>query len=244
VYEFARQPKWIAGHVLTLVLLIAFLTAGSWQYSRHNERREANARIEARSALEELHEQDMTGLVSDEAEFRTATLAGTWVGQEAVLIRNRSFHGAAGCHVVAPLAIDEMTAVAINLGWVEEVRCSLTAVELTELNGDAKVQGRLRASQQRGRLGPKDSSTGVLETMARIDLDRLDQQVSLQLSPLYLEAFEPHLDILPISAPTLDAGPHLGYAVQWLLFFVVGAVGYPIVLRHHAHKGQNDLPAD
>jgi surfeit locus 1 family protein len=244
VYEFARQPKWIAGHVLTLVLLVAFLAAGSWQYSRHNERREANARIEARSALEDLHEQDMMSLVVDEAEFRTATLAGTWVGHEAVLIRNRSFNGAAGCHVVAPLAIDETTAVAINLGWVEEVRCSLTAADLVGLDGDAIVQGRLRASQHRGRLGPKDRSTGHLETMARIDLDRLDQQVSLQLAPLYVEALEPHIDILPVSAPTLDAGPHLGYAVQWLLFFGVGAVGYPIVLRHHAHKGQNDLLAD
>lgn len=244
MYDFTRQPKWIAGHVLTLVLLVAFLIAGSWQYSRHNERREANARVEARSALEDLHEQDMTGLIADEAEFRTATLTGTWLGQETVLIRNRSFEGAAGCHVVAPLAIDETTAVAINLGWVREVRCSLSAAELTELDGDAIVQGRLRASQQRGRIGPKDPSTGDLETMARIDLDRLDQQVSLQLAPLYVEALEPHIDVIPVSAPSLDAGPHLGYAVQWLLFFAVGALGYPIVLRHHAHKGQNDLLTD
>jgi surfeit locus 1 family protein len=35
----------------------------------------------------------------------------------------------------------------------------------------------------------------------------------------------------PLPADDLTAGPHLGYAIQWFAFALVGVVGYAILLR-------------
>ena len=37
-------------------------------------------------------------------------------------------------------------------------------------------------------------------------------------------------------APSLGEGPHLGYAVQWFVFFVIGLIGYPLVLVRLARE--------
>ena len=37
-------------------------------------------------------------------------------------------------------------------------------------------------------------------------------------------------------APSLGEGPHLGYAVQWFVFFIIGLIGYPLVLVRLARE--------
>jgi len=34
----------------------------------------------------------------------------------------------------------------------------------------------------------------------------------------------------------LGEGPHLGYAVQWFVFFIIGLIGYPLVLVRLARE--------
>ena len=46
MYGFARQPKWIAAHLLTLLLLTTFIWAGFWQFGRHQERGQRNEETE------------------------------------------------------------------------------------------------------------------------------------------------------------------------------------------------------
>jgi cytochrome oxidase assembly protein ShyY1 len=103
------------------------------------------------------------------------------------------------------------------------------------------LTGRVRLSQTRGAIGARDRSTGVLRTLARTDVARVDQQVNLALAPVYVELIQSTPEIaraLPVDRPPTDIGPHLGYSVQWFLFFGVGAVGYPLVLRRQARRGE------
>jgi cytochrome oxidase assembly protein ShyY1 len=242
VYSFARQPKWIAGHLLAGALLLAFAFASVWQFSRHNERVEEGNTVRARATLQSLEADELFAEEPDDIQFRNANLDGTWLINDAVLIRNRSFDGNGGCHLVVPIGTRDR-AVAVTVGWVGEVRCDLVSLEadLQALTASA-VSGRVRLTQERGSIGPKDAANGRLPTFARVDVERIDQQVSADLAPVYVEAIEltpaPAIDVQTLEAPAADNGPHLGYAGQWLMFFLVGAVGYPLVLRRQAHKGQ------
>jgi len=68
----------------------------------------------------------------------------------------------------------------------------------------------------------------------------VDQQVALSLAPVYVELTSsnpPVADVIAVNRPPTDLGPHLAYAVQWFLSFAVGAIGYPLVLRRQARKG-------
>ena len=52
------------------------------------------------------------------AEWRSVEASGTYDTGAEVLIRNRSFDGAPGYHVVTPLVIADGTALLVNRGWI------------------------------------------------------------------------------------------------------------------------------
>ncbi len=250
MYAFLRRPKWLVAHLLVAVLLVTFVAAGLWQLSRHRERSDRNDAVASRSQLPALGAADLGSLEPEDDEFRAIELRGTWASDDAVLIRNRSLHGAPGCHVAAPLDVPGSTDLFVTLGWLPDSDCLIGEVsaalrdQLAEAS-DVEVTGRLREAQTRGRFGPRDAAEGRLATLARTDVERIDAQVPLELASMYAElvsASPAPEGPVPLDPPPSDSGPHLGYAVQWFLFFAVGAIGYPIALRHQAHRGHLDDP--
>lgn len=236
MYSFARRPKWIAGHILATVLVVSFVAAGFWQLSRHQWRSDLNTTLEARL---ELPVVDGAGLLtaSEDEELRRVAVEGRWIDDD-IVIWNRSRNGQPGCHVVSTLQFDDDRAVVVNRGWVDIVNCERPDRSgLGTVDTTAAVTGQLRATQTAGRFQADDPSTGVLESMLRIDVARIAMQSSVDLVPLYVDLqrsapAEPFL--APVDPPPSDAGPHLGYAFQWFAFAAVGLIGYPLVLRRQA----------
>ena len=249
MYGFLRRPRWLVAHVLVAVLLTTFVGAGLWQWSRHNSRQDQNADILARRALPPIGAADLAQLDPDRDEFRLVELNGRLIADDVVRIRNRSQNGVGGCHVVAPIDLGDGTGAAVTIGWLSEFGCADDAIgdAVTLPSGDVFLEGRLRATQTRGSIGPRDPASGRLATLARMDVERYDAQVPLELASMYIEliALAPEFaGPTVLDEPETDAGPHLGYAVQWFLFFGVGVVGYPLVLRHQARRGYLDDLAD
>jgi cytochrome oxidase assembly protein ShyY1 len=94
-------------------------------------------------------------------------------------------------------------------------------------------------TQTRGRFGSVDPDEGRLETLARADIGRIQDQVDQDLAPAYVQltAQQPGQagDFpAPIEEVELDEGPHLDYAGQWFLFSAVAVVGYVVVVRRAA----------
>ena len=80
--------------------------------------------------------------------------------------------------------------------------------------------------------------TEVAVPAGRVNITGLVRQAGPQLA-VQLISQQPQQDEIPatLDLPTLDVGPHRGYAVQWFLFALVGVVGYPLVLRRTARDG-------
>ncbi len=206
--------------------------------------------------------------IADELEHRTVTLpVERFDWQDSVLIRNRSFNGQAGCHLAVPAAVTSVDSagprgVLIVAGWLHQAECEQSPDELgralrPELDAARHIEGRIRQSQRRGLLGPADPAEGRLASLARTDVARIDQQTALDLVSMYVELTRTAnadgstialgadatsdastLRVLPPAE--LDAGPHLGYTFQWFSFAAVAIVGYTLVLRHQARKGDSD----
>ena len=47
-----------------------------------------------------------------------------------------------------------------------------------------------------------------------------------------------------LPAPERSEGPHLGYAVQWFLFTVIGLVSYGLLVRRTAREQTRDRQVD
>jgi surfeit locus 1 family protein len=249
-WRFLRTPKWVVRHVLVAILVVAMVAAGFWQLRRLGDRQDRNDLIEARQdlATEPLQDLVPVGASPDDPavealEHRTATAEGTYLDEATVVVENRSFRGASGGWVLTPLDLGDGRAVVVNRGFVGFDRAGrIEAPPAPE--GRVRVEGIVRASQARGRFGPRDPSEGTLSTLARVDLPRIDAQVEEDVLPAYLQrgrsepdemrAPEDEPQIVALDRPELSDGPHLAYAGQWFIFSAIALVGYPLLLRRVA----------
>lgn len=242
---FWLRPTWVLGHVLALALVVAFVNFGFWQLRRLDERQERNATIESRSGMPvlpigELVSADDPLSVGEALAFRQASAEGEFDVDGEVLVRNRSQSGRAGVHVLTPLVLDGGDAVLVNRGFVatggqlEGVRAQATPPP-----GRVELVGLVTATQERGSIGPRDPDEGVLGEVSRADVGRVRQQYDRPLAPvvLQLEAYVPaQPEPLPVPVPTpmLSEGSHLSYAFQWFAFALIGALGWPLLLKRTA----------
>jgi surfeit locus 1 family protein len=236
-------PRWIAGHVMVVVIAGAFIRLGVWQLDRLVERRAFNEAVAGRLAAQPT---DLYSLLDSlgvaELEYRQVVVAGTFDTTEEILVRSRTHNGEAGFHVVTPLVTDRSKAVLVNRGWVPMDLDEPPVLAALPPSGRVEVTGHLRGSQSAPTLGPRDPSEGLLKRVYWIDIPRIQQQSSYSLIPVSIElrAQVPgQAGLLPVPAPIPDQteGSHLAYAIQWFAFAAIGLVGYAALLRRSRNVG-------
>lgn len=245
--RFWLRRKWIVGHVLVVVLVATFVSFGFWQLDRLDQRQARNADILARAEVPVAPVTDVVpaGAGLDDVEglrYRRVSVTGTYDTEGEVFIRPRSLNGGPGWHVVTPLVLDDGRAVLVTRGFAPlGVDLDVVQAAVAPPTGRVTVTGLVFPTQERQGLGPTDPDTGSLDELARVDIDRIDQQYAGELLPVFvqLETQGPAPTgalpmVLPV--PETDEGPHLAYAVQWFLFAGVGIVGWPVLLVRTAKE--------
>ena len=251
MYRFALRPRWLLGHLVVLGLLVLMVNLGFWQLRRLDERKAFNARVEARSDAPAvpLDEALAEGTSPDDLEFRRVTVTGRFDPDEEVLIRARVRNGIPGYEVATPLVTGDGEAVVVNRGWIplEDGERWPVAAEAPPA-GEVAVTGRVHPSQERRRFGPTDPADGELETLARVDVERLQQQVPYDLGSVYLDLLKPAPADggypAPVEQPDLGEGNHLSYAGQWFIFTVIAAVGWVLLIRKSARARADAAAAE
>lgn len=253
MYRFLLKPRWILSHVLVLALVVVLVNLGLWQLHRLDEKRDFNALVESRTDLpaKPVAEVLPASAGFDEADvvvYRTVTAEGTYVPDEAVIVRSRTYQSESGAWLLTPLRLDDGTAVLVNRGWVPIQAGLESQPEWAPPTGPVRVEGLLVPTQVRGRFGATDPEGERLETVARADVGRIQEQVDEDLIPavLQLETQEPGQrgDFpVAIGPPELSEGPHLNYAGQWFIFATIAAVGYPLMLRRIAQSRAKEAAA-
>jgi surfeit locus 1 family protein len=245
VYAFAREPKWILSHLCVLLLVVVMILLGFWQLDRLQQKKDRNALVTARqeepvAPVTDIVSADDPSDVGGDVRFREATATGVYDEDAQVLVRNRTFDGAPGSWVLTPLVLQDGTAIVVNRGWVPVTGEQVLSPVAAPPPGEVDVQGLLEQTQNRGSFGPTDPSGEVLDTLSRVDLERLQEQVDEDLFPVWLQLETqdppPGNQPTPVEPPELSEGPHLGYAVQWFTFTLIALVGYPIILRRRARR--------
>jgi len=240
----------VLSHLLVLGLVGAMIWAGLWQLSRLSERQDQNARIELRSAvlsadIEDLVPVDAEMALGEELQYTRVEAVGEFDREAEVLVRNRPLDGGPGRWILTPLVLDDGRAVIVNRGWIpnalgpEDPRPTADPPP-----GRVTVSGFVRPTETATGLQVDDPEDGILATVARPNIARLDQQTPYALLPLFIQmesVAPPGGELpLPVELPPLDNGPHLSYAAQWFIFTTIALVGYPLILRRVAQgKGRS-----
>ena len=235
MYRFLVRPKWIAFHLLVVLVVVLMVNLGFWQLRRLDERREFNASLIERESAPVAEYDDLVtpGVDPDDVQWRRVRVAGTYVPEEEVLVVFRSQGGVAGRNVVTPLVLDDGSLLLVNRGFVPQ------AVDVAPPPaGTVEIVGRVRASEQRRTGQLTEASDGELTEFQRLDLARISPQMPGDVEPVFVELTEsnPAQGTLPapVPSPERGSGPHLAYAIQWFIFSLCAVVGWFFAVRRSA----------
>jgi cytochrome oxidase assembly protein ShyY1 len=222
------RPRWIAGHLLVLVLTVSFVALGFWQLARNHHKHEL---VRERRAAYAAPAPDITSAALQPGA--RAQASGRYVTNPLVLLRNQVHDGNDGDDVLSALVLADGSAVIVDRGWV--ATAGPNSAVYTDVPGTAAVvRGIVHASSP---LGPNDTvdHSAARLSLPRVDLARIGQVVPYRLRPYWIEAQSQ--DPAPgRDAPALPRPPppdqvnHMQYAIEWFAFAAIGIIGWPIAL--------------
>lgn len=234
--------RWIAVHLMTLVIVGVCLSMALWQLGRLQDRKAENARLAEQTV------RPAAGLDSllpgagasrdetDRAEFRQTRVQGTFDPDEQVILQSRSYQSRQGNHLLTPLVLPSGEAILVDRGWVPLPTTDEVLDESRAPAGEVTVSGMLLPTEKKGFLGVSDPPPGDVTATPRVDLDRLAGQLPYALYPVYLrlqsqEPGNPADTPIPVPIPKPSEGPHQEYAIQWALFAATALVIYLGLIR-------------
>ncbi len=239
--RFALQPRWLAWHLLVVVVLVSFTWLGRWQLGAFEHKAGDLAAGARRTvALDSLTRPG--GRLGQDDLGRSVRTVGSYDGARTLVVPDRPEPDGdrTGFLVVTPLRTDAGVLPVVR-GWVPRVQDAGS----TAPPGQVAVRGLLQRSEDGGGTGggAADSGPGRLPYVATVTvLDALPYRADeLYDGFLALRAEDPTPVVRPEPVQAQLAGTggvgrwrNLAYALQWWVFAGAAVFFWWIVLRRAA----------
>ena len=232
------EKRAVLKSLIAILLVIGCLWASQWQFHRGQDRSARNAMIEAHIDIAAV---DLATLKSDvkKNEWRAITTTGTFDAKEQILLRNRYFEGKYGYAVLTRFTTASGDSIWVDRGWVA-AGASATVAPVTSPvpTGIVSINARLRLDSSL-----PSGSFFALPLNRDADLvSKLNAQSGLASENFYLDLISGSLPSLtptaPAEIPSLSDGPHLAYAVQWILFAGLVVYGRYLIRKMDLVSGE------
>lgn len=257
MYRFLLTRRWIALHLVVLLVIPAFVLLGRWQFGRFEERSANSDRVTANLAAPPVPVESLAGQgLKEDDRFRAVTVAGRYDASHGLLVRRRPQQGRPGFYVLTPLVLTDGRAVIVNRGWVPAGATADTPPDVPPPPaGEVNLTGRLRLSETEESSGITERAGLPPGQILLIDVRSIGRGLPYQLLSGYVDltAQRPAADPAPEPVPPPDVGSggglNLAYGVQWWLFIAVAIGGWVLLIRREvadrrtAGAGERQTPA-
>ena len=216
--------RWTTWFLVAVVFAAACVVLANWQLDRRDQAVSKIERMVQNYDKPAIGLQDIRGLSIAEVtsvEWTPVEVTGSYLVSEEILIRNRPIAGQPGFLQVIPFLLTTGETVLIERGWIPADSDLAPATVMTPTVSEKAITARVRL----GELTPNRESPQGFATS--LHLESLDELVASDLEKaFYLRLIsetpgEPSTP-QPLGKPLLDEGNHLSYAVQWILFALMG----------------------
>ena len=241
--------RWTSYIAVAIVFAVACGFLSNWQFTRNADRAQQLALVARNYDAEPVALETIIapGTVLGAAdEWRPVTLEGEYLADQQLLVRNRPHGGTAAFEVLVPFRLADGRVLLIDRGWVRPGEDQPLPDEIpAPPEGEATVIARLRPAEQlpaSGRSAPEGQVPSInpeliAETIAP------DVGAELELSAYGVMVSEdpaPAARPASFAAPSEDPGPYLSYAIQWILFAIMGFVFIGYVIRTERRHRRED----
>ena len=216
--RFEFRPRLLPS-LFAAALCSLFVSLGSWQLGRADEKRAIMAAYEQRSASPpvaiDFAAEDIAGL-----RYQHVEVLGRFDADRQFLLDNKVRDGRAGYEVITPLRIPgREQLLLVNRGWVPQAERRVLLPDVGVAGDELRLTGTLYVPYGEGyRLGGMDEGQlGWPRVIQYLDFDEIAQRLGQPVAPftLRLDARAPEgyrRDWRPVPFP---AQRHIAYAVQW-----------------------------
>jgi len=244
--ETAMVPEVAAGHsrrstairwsgyiALAIVFAVACWFLSQWQFARNEERARQLALVAENYDADLVPIGDvLTGLEDFDPgdEWRPVVLTGEYVVEDQLLARNRPRGGTSAFEVLTPLRLEDGRILIVDRGWVPPGEGTVPDEIPAPPSGEVTVTARLRPGEALpSRSAPEGQVPTIhLPSVAEVSgAGTITSAYGLMVSEDPAPATRPNA----LDAPTEDPGPHLSYAIQWILFAIMGFVFIGYIIR-------------
>ncbi|BDV30483.1 SURF1 family protein [Microbacterium terricola] len=241
--------RWTAYVAVAIVFAIACAFLSNWQFTRNATRAEQLALVEANYDAAPVPLAEVIpagGSLEPTDQWQPVTLTGTYLSEQQLLVRNRAHGGTAAFEVLVPLRLTDGRVIVIDRGWLPPGNEQPEPDEIPAAPaGEVTVIARLmpgEALPASGRSAPEGQVPTInlaliADTLPAADAALLEESAyGLMASEDPAPATRPN----PVEDPSVDPGPHLSYAIQWILFAIMGFIFIGYVIRTERRHRRED----
>lgn len=237
-----RMLRWSVYVLIAVGFAVACAFLSNWQFERSESRADQIALVERNYDAKPVPLAELIGsegALDPDDEWRPVTLAGEYLAEEQVLVRNRPHGGTSAFEVLVPFRDADGRLFLVDRGWVPPGDGEEPDAVPAPPSGEVEVTVRLRPGEPlpasgRGAPDGQVPTIHLLSVDGLVDGDLITGAYGQLLSegPGSLGGFD---------SPTEDPGPHLSYAIQWILFALMGFVFIGYIIRTEIVKHREDL---
>ncbi|MDP4804110.1 MAG: SURF1 family protein [Candidatus Nanopelagicales bacterium] len=231
--------RWQGFTLLVIFSIGAFGVLSWWQWSRAEERRADRIAIEV--SVSDPKALESAAEVDEQIAFTPVTFEGTFQNEYSVLVRKRPLEGSNGLWVMTPFQTTDGSEVWLLRGWMPAAASATGVIEVPDAPGGVvSVIAAIRSPE----------GTEPVAGLPRGQIPGVDPKVLPNTgSPTasnflhLMKTSAPEEDLLAVPLPSVDEGQNISYAVQWILFALVAAVGWFYFLRREAKEDRDSADA-
>lgn len=239
-----RYARWGVYLLIAAAFAVGCVFLSNWQFDRNESRAAEIELVEQNYDADPVPLADLIGAdgaLDADDEWHPVVLRGEYLADEQVLVRNRPHGGTSAFEVLVPFLDDDGRILIVDRGWVAPGEGSEPDAVPAVPSGEVEVVVRLRTGEQlpsSGRSAPEGQVPTIhLPTIAAgVDGDVIVSAYGRLVSE------DPAPETVPggFDAPTDDPGPHLSYAIQWILFGIMGFVFIFYMIRTEVQKHREE----
>jgi cytochrome oxidase assembly protein ShyY1 len=244
VLRLLREPRWLRGLAVAVLVALVCCALGRWQWHRREERLAANAPLVQNYDATPAPVTSVLPVgtsVRDSSVWTPVRVTGTYDTDATVLVRNRPRDDQFGYDVLVPLVQADGSALLVDRGWLPAGNDSAERPDTVPAppQGEVTVVARLRQweDDKRGSV-PAGQVTSIARGSVTAAVDaavdtppRLLGGYAMLASETHAAGAEPATVPAAAERPEVDEGPHLAYTVQWFGFALTALVVWVVAGR-------------
>lgn len=240
-----RLVRWGVYILIAAAFAVACAFLSHWQFDRNESRAEQLALIEQNYDAKPVPLGEVIGAngkLDPDAEWKPVLLRGEYLSNDQTLVRNRPHGGTSAFEVLVPFRDADGRIFIVDRGWVAPGEGANPDFVPPPPDATVEVIVRLRPGEAlptSGRSAPEGQLPTIhLPSMAGlVDGDVITSAYGRMVT----ENPAPEAALGGFESPTDDPGPHLSYAIQWILFAVMGFIFIGYIIRTEIQKHREEV---